>query len=137
MHLRFQIFCYTAVGNKTVMLLLQFYAFLLNFVNVNETRFYCGTARRWNSIFFASQRFSDLDLNYRCNVCYRPSTFSLRHFFSDYHFLPIILGMSPSQNGQQTTATTMQHNGSRCSVSGGAQQQNQTPQQFGIGEPQR
>ncbi|KAK0171454.1 hypothetical protein PV327_011275, partial [Microctonus hyperodae] len=42
-------------------------------------------------------------------------------------------GMSPSQNGQPSS---MQHHGVRCSVSG-TQQQPQTQQQFGIGEPQR
>ncbi|XP_015119946.1 UBA-like domain-containing protein 2 [Diachasma alloeum] len=46
-------------------------------------------------------------------------------------------GMSPSQNGQQTTPTSIQHHGVRCSVSGGTQQQTQSQQQFGLGEPQR
>ncbi|XP_008558171.1 UBA-like domain-containing protein 1 [Microplitis demolitor] len=44
-------------------------------------------------------------------------------------------GMSPKQNGQQTTSP-MPHHGIRCSVSG-TQQQTQNQQQFGFGEPQR
>ncbi|XP_066582546.1 UBA-like domain-containing protein 2-B [Prorops nasuta] len=54
------------------------------------------------------------------------------------------LGMSPSQNGIQQNAAAAamaaqaaQHHGTRCSVSGSAQQQTQNQQQFGLGEPQR
>ncbi|XP_076640078.1 UBA-like domain-containing protein 2 [Colletes latitarsis] len=50
-------------------------------------------------------------------------------------------GMSPSQNGLHQNSmqigTTAQHHGGRCSVTGNAQQQTQSQQQFGLGEPQR
>lgn len=45
-------------------------------------------------------------------------------------------GMSPSQNGLHQNSGT-QHHGGRCSVTGNAQQQTQSQQQFGLGEPQR
>ncbi|XP_076228990.1 UBA-like domain-containing protein 2 isoform X3 [Nomia melanderi] len=50
-------------------------------------------------------------------------------------------GMSPSQNGLHQNSmqmgTAAQHHGGRCSVTGNAQQQAQSQQQFGLGEPQR
>lgn len=46
--------------------------------------------------------------------------------------------MSPSQNGQTTNPSTIQHHNARCSsISSGTQQQTQNQQQFAFGEPQR